>query len=177
MVSKIIEKAVHSQLFTYLNSNALLSPNQSGFRPGYSTLAAAAHVHDSWLHHINNGRLVGSLFIDLQKAFDSVNHDILLRKLSFYGLSPSVINWFTSYLFGRTQQVAFKSKLSATCSIEAGIPLGSISGPLLSSLYINDLPKCLRHFSIVWQNFIPNENDFEFQGNKTVHFACPYWGS
>ena len=102
MVSKIIEKAVHSQLFTYLNSNALLSPNQSGFRPGYSTLAAVAHVHDSWLNHINNGRLVGSLFLDLQKAFDTVNHDILLRKLSFYGLSPSVISWFTSYLSGRT---------------------------------------------------------------------------
>ena len=148
LVSKIIEKAVHSQLLPYLTSNDLLSPNQSGFRPGYSTLAAVAHAHDNWLHHINNGNLIGSLFIDLQKAFDTVNHGILLRKLSVYGLSPLAVDWLTSYLSGRTQQVCFKSKLSLVSPITSGIPQGSILGPLLFSLYINDLPKCLDHCNI-----------------------------
>ena len=148
LVSKILEKAVHSQLLPYLTTNNLLSPNQSGFRPGYSTLAAVAHAHDNWLHHINNGNLVGSLFIDLQKAFDTVNHSILLRKLPFYGLSSSVVGWLSSYLSGRTQQVCYKSTLSSVNPITSGIPQGSILGPLLFSLYINDLPRCLEHCSI-----------------------------
>ena len=98
------------------------------------------HVSDSWLRAIDAGQYVGAIFLDLAKAFDCVNHDILLQKLNHYGIREDVYGWMKSFLCGRTQQVCVQNTFSSRGLITVGVPQGSILGPLLFSIYVNDLP-------------------------------------
>lgn len=103
VLSKILEKHVHEALNSYLTKFKLLRSNQSGFREKHSCETALIKIIDEWMEAIDNGYLIGTVFVDLRKAFDLVDHNILIQKLSLYGLSNDATQWFKTYLTGRTQ--------------------------------------------------------------------------
>ena len=125
--SKIFERAIHSQLCGFLEKNKLLSPYQCGFRKRYSTELATISLSDSILRSMDQGTLTGSVFIDLKKAFDTVDHDLSIEKLSRY---VSELLWFRNYLHDRSQVVQYENSLSPPSRISTGVPQGSVLGPL-----------------------------------------------
>ena len=127
-----------------MNESNHISKFQSGFRPGYSTLSALIQMCDDWFNKMDNGELTGVVFLDIQKAFDSIDHNILLKKLKFYRISQIELKWFQSYLIDRYQQCQINGFLSKKGKIICGVPQGSILGPLLFLVYINDLPNSLK---------------------------------
>ena len=144
VVSKLLERVIHDQLYQNLSENGVLSEWQSGFRPGFSTATAATYLVDHILAGMDNKmspvqELTGAIFLDLKKAFDTVDHDILLAKLEHAGVRETELEWFRSYLSGRSQVVSIDDAVSEKQGVECGVPQGSILGPLLFSLYINDL--------------------------------------
>ena len=143
VVAKVFEKVVYNQFYEYLNRNNLLTDCQSGFRSLHSTLSALLKASNNWSVNIDNGLINGVIFIDLKKAFDTIDHGIILRKLSYYGVDQVALNWFSSYLGNRVQKCQVNGHLSSSSVINCGVPQGSIIGPLLFLLYINDLPNCL----------------------------------
>ena len=145
VVSRLFEKLVFNQLYKYLDSNRLLSNGQSGFRLLFSTLTCLLKTTDEWYDGFDNGYMIGSVFIDLRKAFDTVNHEILCQKLEHYGVCDRNLSWFQSYLSNRKQFCRVNGIDSETERIEIGVPQGSCLGPLLFLVYINDLPCAVKN--------------------------------
>jgi hypothetical protein len=148
-VSKILERHVHDTFYKFLAGNQLLSDCQFGFRPNHSTETALISAIDNWHQNMNNGKLTGVLFIDLRKAFDTVNHKVLLHKLRSFGVSDLALSFFAAYLCNRSQAVNFSGVMSDVKPVDIGVPQGSILGPLFFILYVNDYPKCLKHSSVI----------------------------
>ena len=140
VLSKPLERHVHTHLLHFLESNRLIVPSQSGFRPNHSCQTALTKMCDSWLSAINKRAVTGAVFLDFRKAFDTVNHSILLEKLSLYLGDNLTTSFFRSYLKDRKQYVYINGERSQEGTITSGVPQGSILGPLLFCLYINDLP-------------------------------------
>ena len=144
VISKIIERVVHNQISKYLDSNGLLFEHQSGFRQCHSTETTLTFLTDKIKLCIDKGFYTGLVMIDLQKAFDTVDHEILLLKLKSIGLNSESVLWFKSYLSNRMQFVEVNGERSALGSVTCGVPQGSILGPLLFLIYVNDMPSAVK---------------------------------
>ena len=159
-VSKIFERVLFNQLYEYFERNDLLTQHQYGFRKNHSTEFAAMELIDRVANLLELGKIPFNLYIDLSKAFDVLNHDILLSKLEFYGLNELAIKLIKNYLSNRSQFCQYYDASSDIVRTNIGVPQGSILGPLLFSVYINDLVNTSDKF-----NFLMYADDTTLTGS------------
>ena len=145
--SKIYEKLIYSRIYSYLDKCNLIYSKQFGFRSGYSTNHAIISITEHIRNLLDDGEFVCGVFIDLEKAFDTVHHNILCDKLKYYGLRGKVNDLLKSYLSNRKQFVTINGFDSELKNIDCGVPQGSSLGPLLFLMYINDFRLCLEKTS------------------------------
>ena len=150
LLSKIIERIVHDQKEESLSKNKLLYRFQSGFRKNYSTNTCLGHLTDKITTGFKKGLFTGMILIDLQKVFDTIDHQILLKKMKYLGFSKNKITWFKSYLCEQKFKISINTSYSSPSNLLCGIPQGSILGPLLFLLYINDLPQAIVSNSLLY---------------------------
>ena len=163
--SKILEKLMYKRLLTFLDLNDTLFKYQFGFRKKHSTSLALIEIIDHMLNALDKGLYVCGVFVDLSKAFDTVDHSILLSKLSTYGVRGVAWSWFKSYLISRPQYVDLKGVTSSVTHSKCGVPQGSILGPLLFLIYMNDIANCSEVLS--FRLFADDTNIFMDGKNST----------
>ena len=137
--SKVLERLMYNHMINYINKYKLLYPFQFGFQKNHSTGMALITLVDKISDVLENGDKVLGVFLDFNKAFDTVDYTILLKKLEYYGFRGVVLKWLSNYLQNRKQYVFYNNTKSDYKSISCGVPQGSILGPLLFLFYINDI--------------------------------------
>ena len=143
LISKIFEKIVHDQIIDYLAQYIILYKYQSGFKTKHSTDLCLSYLNDKILKGFDNGIFTGMILIDLQKGFDTINHNIMLEKLKTISFCDETISWFHSYLTDRTFLVTIENKNSSILKILCAVPGGSILGLLLFTIYVNDIKQAV----------------------------------
>ena len=177
VASKILEKVVHMQLYKYLTVCHHLSPYQCGFRKNHSTETAAIAFTDSVRRNMDQGLLTGAVFIDLHKAFDTIDQSVLLNKLIKYGVNDLELEWFNNYLTCRSQVVCLEDVASEQCQVLYGVPQGSILGPLLFVLFVNDLPSVFSKCQVLMYaddtvSYYTSQTVVEIEQILTDELAC-----
>ena len=141
--SKVLERVIFNQMIKYMCDNKLLHPNHHAYRANHNTTTALIQMYDVWLKSLEAGELAGVCFLDMSAAFDIVDHSILIKKLELYGFESSTIMWITSYLTDRSQAVSIEGCMSRLLPVKQGVPQGSILGPLLYTIFTNELPEII----------------------------------
>ena len=180
-INKIFEKLVYSRLYSFLNLHNCIFELQFGFRAKHSTNHALFSLTEMIREALDNSNFACGIFIDLQKAFDTVDHQILLKKIEYYGIRGLANNWFKSYLSNRKQFVSINGFNSKKNTMEYGVPQGSVLGPLLFLIYINDLHKAIKYSTV--HHFADDTNllvvgkslqDIQKQINLDLRYLCKW---
>ena len=166
-LSKPLEKHIKQSLLFHFTRYDLFHPNQSGFRKNHSCHTALTNLVEQWHSNINKDQFTGVVFVDFAKAFDVIDHNLLVKKLALYGLDPKTVKLLSSFLINRRQKVYQNQTSSQFMAINYGVPQGSILGPILFSVYINDLPL---HISCACDLFA--DDTTLHNTNKHANTAC-----
>jgi hypothetical protein len=179
IASKVMESLVRDHILDHMQSNDLLSDRQFGFVKGRSTVLQLLHVVEKWTEMLDQGDQVDAIYMDFAKAFDKVPHKRLISKMSSYGISNQLLNWVTDFLSARNHRVRVNGSYSEEADVLSGIPQGSVLGPTLFILFINDLPGCTTNevylFADDTKIFSPITSDKEVTALQKDIDECLKW--
>ena len=163
-----MESLIKDHIMNHMIKHKLISPYQFGFMPGRSCTTQLLHVLDYLTKHLDSGFQIEMIYLDFRKAFDSVPHQRLLHKLSSFGIHGNMLKWIKCFLSNRKQQVVLNGRKSCPVPVTSGVPQGSVLGPLLFSIFVNDLPSIVS--SLIYL-FTDDTKIFHVVRNKGDHIA------
>ena len=166
IVSKILERVIHTQIVDYMNRGQLFHPNHHAYRSLHSTTTAMLSMHDAWVEAAEKGLMAGVVMVDMSAAFDVVDTSILLEKCRILNFNSDTLKWLKSYLCDRKQSVYLGGHLSTELSLEAGVPQGSILGPILYTIYTCDFPE------VVHEENCPHSGEGQIIQYRTMCTEC-----